>query len=77
MAASLMNFQAATKSHMLQNFRQANCCKQGCRVGVGVAMQESEFLCGVEFFHPTSTTEVQLNHFLHRTLKSGILTRAC
>jgi len=27
-------------------------------------------------FYPTLTTEVQLNHFLHRTPKLGIPTRA-
>jgi len=30
----------------------------------------------VGFFYPTRTREVQLKHFLHRTTKLGILTRA-
>jgi len=30
---------------------------------------------GVGFFYPTP--DVRLNHFLHRTPKLGILTRAC
>ena len=54
-------------------------CKQGC--GVGVARSQG-FLGGVgllrtlevRFFHSTPT--VQLNHLLHRTPRSGILTRA-
>jgi len=30
---------------------------------------------GVGFFYLTPTPELQLNHFLHRTPKFGILTR--
>jgi len=38
--------------------------------GVGVAVE-------VGFVYPTLTPEIQLNHFLHRTPKLAILTRAC
>jgi len=31
----------------------------------------------IGFFYPTPTPEVQLNYFLHRIPKLGILTRAC
>ena len=66
--------------------------KPGCGVGVGGARSrvffgwswnripkktKSRNGCGSRIFYPTPTPEVQLNHFLHRTPKLGVLTRAC